>query len=57
MDEINAADLDFSTLSTKNKPILRYNDKLLKRGKIARNHVGIINNSTDIVLPQHAKPP
>jgi hypothetical protein len=35
MAEIDVADLDFRTLSTKNKPMLRYNDKLFKRGKIA----------------------
>ena len=44
MAEIDVADLDFRTLSTKNKPMLRYNDKLFKRGKIARNHEGVISN-------------
>ena len=44
MDKIDAADLDLSTLSTKNEPMRRYNDKLFKRGKIVRNHEGVINN-------------
>ena len=44
MDAIDAAELDFSTLSTKYKPMPRYNDKLFKRGKIARNREGVINN-------------
>jgi hypothetical protein len=44
MNAINTADLDFSTLSSKNKPMLRYKNKLFKRGKIARNYQGIINN-------------
>lgn len=44
MAAIDAADIDFSTLSTKNKPMLRLNNKLFKRGKISRNHEGVVNN-------------
>ena len=43
MTAIDAADLDISTHSTKNKAMLRYNGKLFKPGKISRNNQGVIN--------------